>query len=142
MRLLSALASGLLFGVGLALSGLMNPARVLGFLDITGRWDPTLVFVLGGAVAVSALGYAVSRRLAKPVFARRFEIPTAQTLDATLLLGAGIFGVGWGLVGFCPGPALASLSLGLPKSYVFVLAMLAGMILHGAYARMRRPAAA
>lgn len=142
MRFLSALASGLLFGVGLALSGMMDPARVLGFLDIAGRWDPTLLFVLGSAVAVSALGYAVSRRLAKPVFARRFEIPTAQTLDAKLLVGAGIFGVGWGLGGFCPGPALASLSLGLPKSYVFVLAMLAGMILHGAYARMRRPAAA
>lgn len=142
MKILSALASGLLFGIGLALSGMMNPARVLGFLDLTGHWDPTLVFVLGGAVVISALGYAVARRLGQPVFARRFEIPTAQTLDAKLLVGAGIFGVGWGLGGFCPGPALASLSLGLPKSYVFVLAMLAGMILHGAYARMRRPAAA
>lgn len=137
MRTLSALLAGLLFGVGLAMSGMLNPVRVLGFLDVAGAWDPTLAFVLGGAVAVSAAGYQIARRRQRPAFAARFDIPTGRRIDGRLLSGAAIFGVGWGLAGFCPGPALASLSLGLVKSFGFVAAMLLGMALHGAATRRR-----
>ncbi|WP_338086742.1 YeeE/YedE family protein [Lichenicoccus roseus] len=130
-----ALLSGILFGLGLALSGMMDPARVLGFLDPAGSWDPTLAFVLGGAVAVSALSVMLSRRMTRPLLANRFDLPTVTRIDRPLLVGAGLFGIGWGLSGFCPGPALASLSLGLPASVVFVIAMLIGMVPHD---RLRR----
>ncbi len=130
MRIGSALLSGTLFGLGLALSGMMDPARVLGFLDLAGAWDPTLVFVLGGAVMMSALGVVISRRMTRPLLAEGFDLPTRTRIDRPLILGAGLFGIGWGLSGFCPGPALASLSLGLPKSLLFVAAMLIGMVLH------------
>lgn len=129
-RLLAALASGLLFGAGLALSGMMDPEKVLGFLDFAGAWDPSLAFVLGGAVGVSALGYAVKARMERPALADRFEVPTNRSLDARLIGGAALFGIGWGLAGFCPGPALAGLTLGLPQIVLFVAAMLAGMGLY------------
>ena len=129
-RLLAALVSGLLFGVGLALSGMMDPERVLGFLDVAGAWDPSLAFVLAGAVGVSALGYAIKARMAQPALAPRFEVPTNLRPDALLVAGSALFGVGWGLAGFCPGPALAGLALGLPQIAVFVGAMLVGMALH------------
>lgn len=130
MRIGVALLSGILFGLGLALSGMMDPARVLGFLDLAGSWDPTLAFVLGGAVAVSALSVMLSRRMTRPLLVDRFDLPTRTRIDRPLILGAGLFGIGWGLSGFCPGPALASVSLGLPKSLLFVVAMLLGMALH------------
>jgi uncharacterized membrane protein YedE/YeeE len=133
----AALLSGILFGLGLALSGMMNPARVLGFLDLAGRWDPTLVFVLCGAIAVSAISVGISRRMTRPLLVERFDLPTKTRIDRPLILGAGLFGIGWGLSGFCPGPALASLFLGLPKTALFVLAMLIGMVLHK---WLRRPA--
>ncbi len=101
-RLLAALASGVLFGAGLALSGMMNPEKVLGFLDFAGTWDPSLAFVLGGAVSVSALGYALKARMERPALADRFDVPTNRSLDARLLGGAALFGIGWGLAGFCP----------------------------------------
>ncbi|GJD57420.1 YeeE/YedE family protein [Methylobacterium dankookense] len=129
-RLLAALASGVLFGFGLALSGMMDPRKVLGFLDLAGAWDPSLAFVLAGAVAVSALGYALKARMARPVLAPRFEVPANTRLDARLLGGAALFGIGWGLAGLCPGPALAGLVLGLPEIALFVAAMLVGMLLH------------
>lgn len=131
MKLTSALCGGLLFGLGLAMSGMLDPVRVQGFLDVTDAWDPSLAFVLGGAVLVSAVGYQVSRRMARPFFAPEFNIPASRRIDARLLAGAALFGIGWGLAGFCPGPALASLSLGLTGSAIFVTAMLAGMWLHG-----------
>lgn len=137
MKTVSALVAGVLFGTGLALSGMLDPVRVLDFLDLAGTWDPTLAFVLGGAVAVSAVGYQIARRQQHPAFADRFDIPTGTRIDVPLLAGAAIFGVGWGLSGFCPGPALASLSLGLPKSAGFVAAMLLGMALHSALTRWR-----
>ena len=127
MRPLAGLVAGLVFGLGLALSGMMNPARVLGFLDITGPWDPSLAFVLVGAVAVSAGGVAIARRSARPLFAVRFNWPETRRLDRRLILGAAIFGIGWGLAGLCPGPAIAGLDLGLGKSVLFVTSMLAGM---------------
>ncbi|MEA1833678.1 YeeE/YedE family protein [Methylobacterium durans] len=129
-QILAALAAGLTFGLGLAVSGMLDPARVRGFLDVAGAWDPSLAFVLAGAVAVSALGYAAARRLQAPAFAPAFSIPTGQRIDRPLILGAALFGIGWGLSGFCPGPAVAALSTGALPVVVFVAAMLAGMAAH------------
>ncbi|MBE7244970.1 MAG: YeeE/YedE family protein [Actinomycetospora chiangmaiensis] len=129
-RVVAALASGLIFGLGLALSGMLDPARVRGFLDVAGAWDPSLVFVLGGAVTVSALGTLASRRRAGPVLGARFDWPAKRRIDAPLIGGAALFGIGWGLSGFCPGPAVAALSTGATPVLVFAAAMLAGMALH------------
>lgn len=130
MRPLAGLLAGILFGLGLALSGMLDPVRVLGFLDIAGAWDPSLAFVLGGAVAVSTVGWRWARRRAHPALAAQFDIPTATRIDARLLLGAALFGVGWGLVGLCPGPAIAGLVLGHPQTLLFAAAMLTGMALY------------
>ncbi|CAA2136639.1 DUF6691 family protein [Methylobacterium bullatum] len=130
LRSAVGLFAGLLFGFGLALSGMMDPERVLGFLDIAGAWDPSLAFVLGGAVGVSALSYLLVRRMRKPVLAQRFEIPHNRPITASLIAGAALFGIGWGLVGLCPGPALAGLTLGLPQVIGCVAAMVTGMLLH------------
>ncbi|WP_104664215.1 YeeE/YedE family protein [Ensifer adhaerens] len=130
LRPVATLVSGVLFGFGLSLSGMLDPARVRAFLDITGNWNPSLAFVLGGAVFVSALGVLVTRRLKRPLFDEAFHLPDNQVIDRRLIVGSAIFGVGWGLVGLCPGPALASLSLGLPATMVFVAAMVAGMLVH------------
>ncbi|MDG2571074.1 YeeE/YedE family protein [Vibrio parahaemolyticus] len=127
--ILSAFASGLLFGLGLIVSQMVNPAKVLGFLDIFGQWDPSLALVMGGAVAVSALGTLVARRRNVPVLAPRLEIPTRRDLDPRLNGGAALYGVGWGLVGFCPGPALVGLTFGPWQVFVFVAAMIVGMAL-------------
>ncbi|MCA1494516.1 YeeE/YedE family protein [Sinorhizobium alkalisoli] len=129
-RIAAALVSGAIFGLGLSISGMLNPARVRGFLDITRDWDPTLAFVLAGAVIVSAAGMALVRRMPRPLLDDRFHLPETQVIDRRLIVGSAIFGVGWGLVGLCPGPALASLSLGLPATVLFVAAMLAGMVAH------------
>ena len=126
-RIAVALAAGLVFGLGLSLSGMLDPARVRGFLDVTGDWDPTLVFVLGGAVGVAALGTMLARRLARPALAETFQVPASRRIDAPLIGGALLFGIGWGLSGFCPGPAVANLSSGAVPVVVFVAAMLAGM---------------
>jgi uncharacterized membrane protein YedE/YeeE len=125
--ILSALASGLLFGLGLIVSQMVNPAKVLGFLDVFGNWDPSLAFVMGGAVAVSALGTVLARRRGGPVLSSRLEIPTRRDLDPRLIVGAALFGIGWGLVGLCPGPALTAISFGPWQVLVFVAAMIAGM---------------
>lgn len=128
MRMIAAaLVSGLLFGAGLAVSQMVNPAKVLGFLDIAGAWDPSLAFVLGGAVAVWAAAFAISRRMRAPLFALGFSIPSRRDIDARLVGGAALFGVGWGLAGYCPGPAVSSLALGHWEPAVFIAAMLAGM---------------
>ncbi|WP_429815774.1 DUF6691 family protein [Ensifer sp. B1-9] len=129
-RLAATLVSGLVFGFGLSLSGMLDPARVRAFLDVTGNWNPSLAFVLGGAVSVSALGVLLTRRLKRPLFDETFHLPDNQTIDRRLIGGSAIFGIGWGLVGLCPGPALASLSLGLPVTMLFVAAMVAGMLIH------------
>jgi hypothetical protein len=134
-RLLVALVSGSLFGLGLALSGMMDPRKVLGFLDIAGAWDPSLALVLAGAVCVSAMGYVLKTRMARPMLAPRFQVPTARRVEGRLLGGAVLFGIGWGLSGLCPGPALSGLVLGLPGMAIFVAAMAVGMALHHASAR-------
>ena len=129
-QVVTALAAGTVFGLGLAMSGMLDPARVRGFLDIFGVWDPSLTFVLGGAVTVALTGMAVLKRLRRPAFDEGFHLPATSPIDRRLLLGSAIFGIGWGMAGFCPGPALTSLSLGLAPVVLFVVAMLAGMTLH------------
>ncbi len=110
-----ALASGVLFGAGLALSGMINPAKVLGFLDVAGNWDPTLAFVMLGALVVTMPAFRLATRTTGPWFAPRYMLPERKGLDARLLIGAALFGVGWGLAGFCPGPAIAALVAGEPR---------------------------
>lgn len=129
-QVITALAAGAIFGLGLAMSGMLDPARVRGFLDLFGAWDPSLAFVLGGAVMVALAGMTVRKRLRRPAFDEQFHLPATSPVDRRLVLGSAIFGVGWGMAGFCPGPALASLSLGLAPVALFVIAMLAGMTLH------------
>ncbi|MFN3362370.1 MAG: DUF6691 family protein [Allorhizobium sp.] len=129
-QLLTALASGAIFGIGLSLSGMLDPVRVRGFLDVAGDWDPSLAFVLGGAVAVAMAGMFVRSRLRNPTFDDAFHLPATMPIDTRLILGSAIFGIGWGLAGLCPGPALAALSLGLAPVALFVVAMLVGMTIH------------
>lgn len=130
MQVAVALLCGVVFGAGLSISGMTNPAKVLAFLDVAGAWDPTLLFVMGGALAVSTAGYAVARHRVRPWLAETFQIPTRRDFDAQLVGGAILFGVGWGLVGVCPGPALANLARGAPEAITFVAAMLAGVVAH------------
>ncbi len=137
-RTLSAAFSGVLFGFGLALSGMLDPSRVLGFLDVFGAWDPSLAFVLAGAVAVAAVAAALARTLPRPAFDAQFHLPDNRRIDAKLLAGAAIFGVGWGVAGLCPGPAVASAAIGVAPTLVFLFAMLAGMAFHDAV--LSRPA--
>ena len=130
MRILTSLAAGLLFGLGLAISGLLNPAKVKAFLDITGAWDPSLIFVLGAGVVVAFIGYRIASAINKPLFDDKLQLPTKTCIDRPLIIGSSIFGVGWGLAGFCPGPAIASLSLGLLPAVIFAVAMFIGMVTH------------
>ncbi|WP_026440206.1 DUF6691 family protein [Acidocella facilis] len=128
MRQISlALFAGLLFGAGLALSGMCDPAKVRGFLDIFGAWNPTLAFVMGGALLPMALAWRVQRRLRAPLAAASFSLPGTSGLDAKLLGGAALFGIGWGIAGLCPGPGLADLAFAPARAGLFVLAMVAGM---------------
>ena len=133
-KILSALIIGTIFGLGLAISQMVNPARVIGFLDVAGRWDPTLIFVMGGALLLTAPIFPVVLR-GKPFLAEQFSLPTKVDIDRPLLLGAIIFGVGWGLGGFCPGPALAALASGSPSVALFVVAMIAGQWLGSRFER-------
>ncbi len=129
MPIISSILAGMIFGAGLALSDMVNPARVLNFLDIAGNWDPTLIFVMASGLAVTTLGYSVVFRRRSPVFADKFNLPTQRQIDLPLVGGAALFGVGWGLAGICPGPALTDLAILEPKVLLFVAAMLIGMIL-------------
>lgn len=143
MRIVIALMSGALFGLGLMVSDMIDPERVLGFLDVAGgAWDPTLAFVMGGALVPMAIAWRVAAARARPAFGQTFPAPPSGGIDRRLLGGAALFGAGWGLVGFCPGPALAALTLGGWPVALFVAAMLAGMALHGAATRRRARAAA
>lgn len=125
-----ALIAGIIFGAGLALSDMVNPARVQAFLDVAGDWDPTLLFVMGAAILPSALAYLIRLRMVRPLLATQFLVPENRAIDRQLILGAVLFGIGWGLVGFCPGPAIAALMLGGWQAWIFVSAMLAGMLAH------------
>jgi uncharacterized membrane protein YedE/YeeE len=138
MAIIINIAAGLLFGVGLIISGMADPAKVLNFLDVTGTWDPSLAFVMGGAIAVALPGYWLVFRRSKPLLADRFSLPPETAVDPRLVAGAAIFGIGWGLAGFCPGPAIVALALGAVGTLAFVPAMLLGI---GAAAALvaRRP---
>lgn len=127
MRALLAFVAGLVFGLGLLLSGMADPAKVLSFLDLAGAWNPSLVFVMAGAVAIASLGFALARRRAHAWLGGAMRWPAATAIDRRLVIGGVLFGVGWGLAGFCPGPALVALGTGEFKAGVFVAAMLAGM---------------
>ncbi|WP_027795721.1 YeeE/YedE family protein [Paraburkholderia acidipaludis] len=137
MRIVNAFVCGLVFGIGLILSGMANPAKVLGFLDLAGRWDPSLAFVMAGAVALAAVGFRLSRTRGTSVLGAPMQLPTARRVDARLVAGSLVFGVGWGLAGFCPGPALVSAGSGQPRAWLFVAAMLAGMALYTVLERRR-----
>jgi len=130
LRIFAALGCGIVFGLGLAISGMMNPAKVIGFLDVTGSWDATLAFIMGGALLVAMPAYRLVLGRGHPVLAGGFSLPANTRLDAPLILGSALFGVGWGLVGFCPGPAVAAVVTGLPAVLGFVASMVAGMALH------------
>ncbi len=134
-RAIIAFLTGLLFGVGLLVSQMTNPAKVVGFLDITGRWDPSLALVMGGAVAVFGVAYWLSRSRHTPLLAPRFVEPEAGSITRQLVVGSALFGVGWGLSGFCPGPAIVSAGFGDSRVWVFVAAMVGGMLVF----RLREP---
>lgn len=144
VRVVAALVAGALLGAGLSVSAMINPAKVLAFLDLgaisEGLWDPSLALVMAGALAVTAAGYALAFRRRAPLLASSFSVPTSRAIDARLLGGASLFGVGWGLVGYCPGPAIAGLGLGLAKTWLFVAAMVAGMLLHRVFVERPGPA--
>jgi uncharacterized protein len=139
-----AFVAGLVFGMGLLVSGMVNPAKVLGFLDLAGRWDPSLTLVMVGAIAIGAAGFAVATRRAMTLLGTPMLLPTARGIDRRLVFGSLLFGVGWGLAGFCPGPALVALGAGYLKALVFVAAMIAGMLIFEwlEWARVRSAAGA
>ncbi len=128
-QLLIALLSGTIFGAGLALGGMTDPARVRGFLDLFGAWDPTLAFVMGGAVLVMALAWLVQRRMERPLFAEGFALPDRSDLTPRLIGGSALFGIGWGIAGLCPGPGFAALVIEPASAAIFVVALLAGMLI-------------
>ncbi len=127
MALLINFVIGLIFGLGLVVSGMSNPAKVLNFLDLAGYWDPSLAFVMGGAVIVAFIGYRIVLQRNAPIFDTKFHVPTRTDVDTRLIIGPALFGIGWGLGGFCPGPALTAIGLGAPGTLIFVPAMLVGM---------------
>jgi uncharacterized membrane protein YedE/YeeE len=130
MRIIASLICGLIFGAGLLISGMVQPTKVLGFLDIFGVWDPSLAVVMAAALAVAAPGFMLARNRPRPVLSGQYFWPVKSGVDAPLVLGAGLFGIGWGLVGLCPGPALESLATLSPGVIVFVAAMAGGMLVH------------
>ncbi len=125
---LTALLAGILFGLGLAVSQMINPQKVIAFLDVFGDWDPSLALVLAGAVVVSFVGFRIANRQVAPLFAPEFRAPTRTELDPRLLTGAAVFGIGWGLAGYCPGPAISALAIGSWEPVIFLLAMAAGSL--------------
>lgn len=124
---LSSLIVGLIFGIGLILAGMTNPAKVIGFLDITGTWDPSLAFVMGGAILVAIVAFRFAKKRTINFLGGAMRMPTSDMIDKRLVIGSLLFGAGWGMAGFCPGPALTSIGTGNPKAVIFVIAMIVGM---------------
>jgi len=128
MKLALGYLIGLVFGVGIALSGMMNPAKVLNFFDVAGTWDPSLIFVMGGALAVTAIGYRLVFGRDRPLIDDHFHLPKASAIDARLVGGSALFGIGWGTAGFCPGGALPAIGTGRPEVFIFIAALLVGIL--------------
>lgn len=137
MKLVPSFVSGGLFGAGLLLSGMTRPDKVIAFLDIFGDWDPSLAAVMGGAIGVHLFAYLLVKRMPHPIMTERWSLPSRRDIDPRLVVGAVLFGVGWGLAGYCPGPALTSTAAGAGPALLFTGSMLAGMGLHRAWARLR-----
>lgn len=135
---LSAFIVGLIFSVGLAIAGMTNPGKVIGFLDLFGNWDPSLAFVMAGAIALHAIAYILIRKRPLPVFSKQWLVPTRKDITAPLIVGSALFGIGWGLAGYCPGPAVVALATLRTKPVIFVLSMLAGMILFRVASRLAK----
>jgi uncharacterized membrane protein YedE/YeeE len=127
MAIISALMAGLIFGAGLLLSGMANPAKVLGFLDLTGNWDPSLAFVMIGAISISMIAFLIAAKRARSLLGLPIRLPAEKTITLRLILGSALFGMGWGLAGFCPGPALVALGAGYSKAWGFTAALVVGM---------------
>jgi uncharacterized membrane protein YedE/YeeE len=138
----AAFVAGLVFGIGLLVSGMTDPGKVQGFLDVAGAWDPSLAFVMAGAIAVGFFAFALAKRRAQAFLGAAMRLPQRRDIDARLVGGSIVFGIGWGLAGFCPGPALVSLGSGEAKAAVFVAGMLAGMLAYTLLERPRKPATA
>jgi len=138
MTALTSLLAGLVFGLGLIVSGMANPAKVLGFLDLAGHWDPSLAFVMAGAIAVGMVAFTVANRRTRSFLGAEMRLPSSRHIDRRLVLGSTLFGIGWGIAGFCPGPALVSLGMGEVKALVFVAAMLLGMGVFELFEHRRR----
>jgi len=136
MHALSAFAVGLIFGIGLIVSGMTDPSKIIGFLNLAGPWDPSLALVMGGAVAVGLMAFQFARRRTAAFLGGAMHLPTAQQIDRRLVLGSLVFGIGWGLAGYCPGPAVVSVGMGQGKAIVFVVAMVAGMAIYEVFERM------
>jgi len=128
---------GLLFGLGLLLSGMTDPSKVLGFLDLFGHWDPSLLLVMGGAIAVGFFAFTLAKKRTTSFFGNALNLPTSTQIDKRLIFGALLFGIGWGITGFCPGPGLVSMAAGQTEGAIFVLAMMAGMVLYGLVERYK-----
>lgn len=139
MNLFSAFAAGLVFGMGLILSGMTDPGKVIGFLDVAGHWDPSLAFVMGGAILVGFFAFALAGRRAHSFLGGAMHLPRTRDIDRRLIAGSAVFGIGWGLAGFCPGPALVSFGSGVDQAAIFVAAMLGGMLVYSAAERLARP---
>ncbi|HNR77579.1 MAG TPA: hypothetical protein PKM48_10650 [Parvularculaceae bacterium] len=137
MSVLSALLVGVLFGLGLTISEMINPAKIIAFLDVAGSWDPSLLVVMASALAVSFVGYRIVLARRAPLFGAAFQLPTKTTIDRPLIVGSALFGVGWGLAGLCPGPAISAAALGKGEIYVFLIALIAGMLLKDGLAPKR-----
>jgi len=138
MIVLTSLLAGLVFGLGLIVSGMANPAKVLGFLDIAGSWDPSLAFVMGGAIGVGMVAFFVARQRTVSFIGAEMKLPTARHIDSRLVIGSVLFGIGWGIGGFCPGPGLVAVGMGEVKALVFVAAMLVGMGAFEVFERRKR----
>jgi uncharacterized protein len=138
MHAFSAFATGLIFGIGLIVSGMTDPSKIIGFLDLAGPWDPSLAFVMGGAVAVGFIAFRFARRRTAAFLGGAMHLPEARQMDRRLVLGSLGFGIGWGLAGYCPGPAVVSVGMGQEKAIVFVVAMLAGMGIYELIEQLRR----
>ena len=138
MLTINAFFVGLLFGLGLIVSGMTNPAKVIGFLDLAGAWDPSLAFVMGGAILIGSGGFAIAKKRRRSLLGAPMQLPSVTRLDKRLLIGSLAFGVGWGIAGFCPGPAIVSAASGQPKAWLFVAAMGGGMALYSIIERRRK----